>query len=64
MIYRVLFTETIAYEFDVEADSIEEVRKEFDRMVIENEIDFSDGEIVDTELEVLLDEERCVWKNI
>ena len=54
--YKVIYTETIVHEFYVKADSIDDVGREFDRMGMECELDFSDGDLVETTREVF-DEE-------
>ena len=59
MEYKVVYTETIVHEFYVEANSIEEAKEEFNRMLRDSELDFSDGEVVDTERELLVDGENC-----
>ena len=54
--YTIRYTETIVYEFEVEAETPEEAYEEFDRMGIDGELDFSHGYITDTETEII-DEE-------
>lgn len=61
MKYKVVYTETIVHEFYVEANSVEEAKEEFEYMGQEGKLDFSDGEIVDTEREILVNEETCEY---
>ena len=59
--YKVLYTETVVHEFYVEANSVDEAKKEFKRMRQEGLLDFSDGEVVDIEREILVDEGTCKY---
>lgn len=46
--YKVIYTETLAHTFYVEANSEEEADKAFRKQSMEGELDFSDGYVVDT----------------
>ena len=48
--YKVIYKEVLLHEFMVEASSREEAEQEFERLAYAGEIDFSDGEVVDTEI--------------
>ena len=50
--YAIVYKESLLHTFYVEADSEEEAEEEFDRLVENGEIDFSDGEIYDTSTSV------------
>ena len=49
MTYKIIYKEVLHHEFEVEANSREEAEKEFGRLADAGEIDFSDGEVIDTE---------------
>ena len=49
MKYKVIYKEVLHHEFEVEANSREEAKKEFERLADAGEIDFSYGEVIDTE---------------
>lgn len=46
--YKVIYTETLAHTFYVEANSEEEADKVFREKSMECEFDFSNGEVIDT----------------
>lgn len=46
--YKVIYTETLAHTFYVEANSEEEADKVFREKSIECELDFSGGDVIDT----------------
>ena len=54
--FTIIYNETLTHWFYVEAESEEEAEKEFYRQVNEGEIDFSDGEVTDSSIEVVEDE--------
>lgn len=43
--YRVVYTEVLVYEFDVEAENEQDAEAVFNQMVADDEIDFDDPEI-------------------
>lgn len=49
MKYKVIYKEVLHHTFEVEANSREEAKKEFERLADAGEIDFSYGEVIDTE---------------
>lgn len=60
--YKVIYKEVLRHEFEVEANSREEAEKEFERLANTGEIDFSYGEVVDTETIIQLDERTILTK--
>lgn len=48
--YKVIYTEHLVHVFYVEAESPEEAKEEFNRQGYNGELDFSDGEIYDTNI--------------
>ena len=48
--YKVTYKETLVHTFYIEADNIEDAEDTFDRFVDHGEVDFSDGELVDSEI--------------
>lgn len=54
--YKVIYKETLVHTFYIEADNIEDVEDTFDRFVDHGEVDFSDGELVDSE--IMIEEEN------
>lgn len=54
MTYKIIYKEVLHHEFEVEANSREEAEKEFGRLADAGEIDFSDGEVIDTETTIEL----------
>lgn len=55
--YIIIYNETVTHEFFVEAESEEDAEIEFKYQVDNGEIDFSDGEVTDSSLEVYETEE-------
>ena len=49
---KVYVTETVVHTFDVEAENKEEAMREFDKKVVREEFDFSEGEIVESEIRI------------
>lgn len=49
MTYKITYKEVLLHTFEVEANSHKEAEKEFERLADAGEIDFSDGEVIDTE---------------
>lgn len=54
----IIYNETVTHEFFVEAESEEDAEAEFKYQVNNGEIDFSDGEVTDSSLEVYEMEEQ------
>ena len=50
--YKVIYKETLVHTFYVDAESPKEAREVFDNSVAYGELDFSDGEIDSTEVEI------------
>ena len=51
-LYRVNYTETVCYDFFVEANSPEEAEDLFNQKVEEGEFDFNDGYVCDSNTNV------------
>ena len=51
--YTIIYNETITHWFYVDAESEEEAEAEFNRQVKDGEIDFSDGEVTDSDIAIL-----------
>ena len=51
--FKVKYKEVIMHEFYVDAESEDDVFDEFDRMVDNNQIDFSDGDLVEGNIETI-----------
>lgn len=51
--YKIVFEETITHWFYVEAESVEEAEAEFNHQVCDGQIDFSGGEVTDSNVMVL-----------
>lgn len=60
--YKVIYKEVLRHEFIVEANSVEEAKMRFERLSDTGEIDFSYGEVVDTETIIQLDERTILTK--
>lgn len=54
--YKIIYTEIIVHHFYVDAENEDAALEEYNRMSIDGELDFSDGEIVDTDTAVELDD--------
>lgn len=54
--YKIIYTEIIVHHFYVDAENEDAALEEYNRMSIDGELDFSDGEIVDTDTVVELDD--------
>lgn len=52
MTYMITYTEKLIHSFYVEADTPEEAEAEYNRMAASGELDFSDGDIVDTTVDI------------
>ena len=53
--YQIIYNEVITHAFQVEANSEEEAKSEFQKMLRNGELDFSYGEITDTSFEIYED---------
>lgn len=51
-LYRINYTETVCYDFFVEANSPEEAEKVFNQKVEEDEFDFNDGYVSDSNINI------------
>ena len=45
--FKITYKEVLYHEFYVEAETEDDVEDEFDRMVNEGEVDFSDADLID-----------------
>lgn len=52
MKYKIDYTEVLRHTFYVDAATSEEATAEFNRQVGAGDIDFSDGEVVDTDINI------------
>lgn len=52
MKYRIDYKEVLHHTFYVDAATSEEAEAEFNRQVETGDIDFSDGEVVDTDIKI------------
>lgn len=51
--YMIIYNETVTHDFYVDAESEEEAEAEFKRQINNGEIDFSNGEVTDSSVEVI-----------
>ena len=51
--FMIVYNETVTHWFYVDAENEEEAEAEFNRQVNNGEIDFSDGEVTDSSIEVV-----------
>lgn len=49
--YKIIYTESLFHVFYIDANSKEEAREEFDRRAFNAELDYSCGEVYDTNVE-------------
>lgn len=54
--YKIIYTEIIVHHFYADAENEDTALEEFHRLDEEGKLDFSDGEIVDTDTVVELDD--------
>lgn len=52
-IYKIIYTESLCHEFYVDAASEEDARKKFERQSENGELDFSDGEVYNSEIKIV-----------
>lgn len=50
--YMIIYNETVSHVFYVDADSKEEAEEKFEEMASNGELDYSDGEVIDTETKI------------
>lgn len=50
--YKITYTEKLVHTFYVEADDIDDAEDTFNNYVDHGEVDFSDGELVDSEIKI------------
>lgn len=50
--YKIIYNEVVSHVFYVDANSKEEVKEKFEKMNESGELDFSYGEVVDTETKI------------
>ena len=53
--YQIIYNEVVTHAFEVEANSEEEAESEFQKMLRNGKLDFSDGEVTDTSFEIYED---------
>lgn len=51
--YKIIYTESLCHEFYVDAASEEDARKKFERQSENGELDFSDGEVYNSEIKIV-----------
>lgn len=51
--YKIIYTESLCHEFYVDAASEEDARKKFERKSENGELDFSDGEVYNSEIKIV-----------
>ena len=49
--YKVIYTESLVHAFYVDANNEEEAREKFDRLSMLGELDYSGGEVYETNVE-------------
>ena len=54
--YTIIFNETVMHPFKIEANSEDEAEAKFERMANDGELDFSDGEVIDSSIKVYDDQ--------
>lgn len=59
--YKVTYVEKLVHTFYIDADSLEEAEEEFEKLGYEGKLDFSDGEVYDSEFTIqeLKEESNC-----
>lgn len=50
--YKVIYNEVVSHVFYVDADSKDEAEEKFEAMAGNGELDYSDGEVIDTETKI------------
>lgn len=53
--YKVIYTEKLVHAFHIDANSKEEAEEKFSRMGDNGELDFSGGEVYDTNIESIVE---------
>ena len=54
--YKIVYTETLVHHFYVDAENEEEAQMLFQRGIADGEFDFSDGDVVDSDFGIYIDE--------
>lgn len=57
--YRIIYTESLYYDFYVDAESKDEARAKFNRKAENGDLDFSDGEPYDAGVESIEEVKHC-----
>lgn len=50
--YKIIYNEVISHVFYVDADNKDEASEKFEAMASNGELDYSDGEVIDTETKI------------
>lgn len=50
--YKIIYHEVVSHVFYVDADSKDEAEEKFEEMASNGELDYSDGEVIDTETKI------------
>lgn len=53
--YKVIYNEVVSHVFYVDADSKDEAEEKFEAIAGNGELDYSDGEVIDTETKIYED---------
>lgn len=53
--YKVIYNEIVSHVFYVDADSKDDAEEKFEAMASNGELDYSDGEVIDTKTEIYED---------
>lgn len=51
--YKIIYTESLCHAFYVDAESDDEAREKFERQSENGELDFSDGEVYNSEIKIV-----------
>ena len=52
-IYKIIYTESLCHVFYVDAESDDEAREKFERQSENGELDFSDGEVYNSDIKIV-----------
>lgn len=50
--YKIIYNEVVSHVFYVDADSKDDAEEKFEAMADNGELDYSDGEVIDTETKI------------
>ena len=50
--YKIIYHEIVSHIFYVDADNKDEAEEKFEAMAYNGELDYSDGEVIDTETKI------------